>query len=973
MKNLSRCKILFVSLLFCLPGVVHASGGISGAVVDSLNATPLLGANIFLVGTALGTVTDFNGRFEIKDVPAGAYTIRCSYIGYKAKDRQIVVRDNSMVTMDFRLMIDVLKGKTVTVTAQLLGQAAAINRQLSSNTIINVVSLDKILEIPDANAAESVGRLPGISILREGGEGNKVTIRGLAPTYNSVTIGGDKIPSTDFNDRSVDMSMISSEILAGIEVTKALTSDQEADALGGTIEFKLAEAPKGGFKYNLRFQDGYNNQRDELGQYRGSLTISDRFFDDRFGLMISGNTERVQRGSDIYRVGYEMLREKRGDEVFAPLSASSVRFNYLTDVRKRYGFTILMDWQMPNSKILLNNFFSRLDRSTQNQERRYSLSGNYQYHNWRDELNQKDIRTNSLSGEHNISLFTVDWRLSRSESYSRIPFNNIVDIREQSAYDYSKMSDFKTPDEIINAARNNIAETYLYELWFDTEKSFERDLTGQVNIQRPFTLTKYIAGKIKVGGKIKEKLKERDRGSSASRLDGTVEGMRVSQMLERHHSLSGTPGFQFGYSPAGNALVRNYIDPNFSAQKFLNGRFDFGIGVNGKELNRALTTYLLDSLNESSAIRDIDDYEMTEQIGSGYIMGEMNIGQFLMILPGVRYENTFVDMTGRKGNVPDDYSDRPLDSPPEVRDTTGTVSFANWFPMLHLKIRPADWFDLRLAYTKTISRPRLDYLLPKVRVDGSARNVTLGNPHLKPQLSANYDLYASLHSNTIGLFGGGLFYKEIDHLIYNRERRVLLDPVKDGYDKNWRGYYLDKPENSPFKTSVRGAEIEWQTNLKWLPRPFDGIVINLNYTHVWSETRYPRSVVKKTVLPVYPYVITQVIDTSRVGKMLNQANDIANASIGYDLGGFSGRISVLFQGKTLGEVGDREELDSYVNDYIRWDLMMKYDFTEHIGLYFYLNNFTNSPDRKYSLMPSYQTAEEFYNWTADIGINIRLK
>ena len=121
------------------------------------------------------------------------------------------------------------------------------------------------------------------------------------------------------------------------------------------------------------------------------------------------------------------------------------------------------------------------------------------------------------------------------------------------------------------------------------------------------------------------------------------------------------------------------------------------------------------------------------------------------------------------------------------------------------------------------------------------------------------------------------------------------------------------------------------------------------------------------------YVTTEVIDTFRVGKMINQANDIANISLGYDYGPFSGRVSMLFQGKTLAEVGDREELDSYTDDYLRWDILMKYNFTDIISLYFNLNNFTNSPDRSYTFSNLYQTAEEYYDWTADIGLNIRLK
>jgi len=66
----------------------------------------------------------------------------------------------------------------------------AINEQLSSNSIVNVVSEAKIQELPDFNAAEAIGRLPGVSTLRSSGEANKIVIRGLAPEFNLVSIDG---------------------------------------------------------------------------------------------------------------------------------------------------------------------------------------------------------------------------------------------------------------------------------------------------------------------------------------------------------------------------------------------------------------------------------------------------------------------------------------------------------------------------------------------------------------------------------------------------------------------------------------------------------------------------------------------------------------------------------------------------------------------------------------------------------------
>ena len=151
----------------------------------------------------------------------------------------------------------------VTITAQAEGQIEAINKQLSSNTITNVVSSDRIQEIPDVNVAESVGRLPGISIVRSGGEGQKVTIRGLSPKYNVMMVNGVRMESTDRDDRSVDLNMIAPNILSGIEVTKALTADMDADAVGGTVNLIIGKAREGFYK-NFSMQGGYASLANHL-------------------------------------------------------------------------------------------------------------------------------------------------------------------------------------------------------------------------------------------------------------------------------------------------------------------------------------------------------------------------------------------------------------------------------------------------------------------------------------------------------------------------------------------------------------------------------------------------------------------------------------------------------------------------------------------------------------------------------------
>ena len=204
---------------------------ISGYVTDTKSEQSLIGANIYIEGTSLGSATDEKGYYKITSVKEGVYTIKVSYIGYETLtdtiqlDQTSELLDGKNFTKDFKLNYTTIEGNEVTVTAQAKGQMAAINKQLNAKSLVNIISSDRIRELPDANAAETVARVPGVSIQREGGEGNKVVVRGLSPKYNSVTVNGVKLASTDNENRSTDLSMISQYMLDGIEVTKAGTPD----------------------------------------------------------------------------------------------------------------------------------------------------------------------------------------------------------------------------------------------------------------------------------------------------------------------------------------------------------------------------------------------------------------------------------------------------------------------------------------------------------------------------------------------------------------------------------------------------------------------------------------------------------------------------------------------------------------------------------------------------------------------------
>lgn len=964
------CVIVF-GVIFILVTNLFAvmTGKVSGTVRDADTGQPLPGANIVLEGTALGAATNRDGEYYLPRVPAGEYTLFISYIGYKNVRIPITVMSNQTTRKDIKLNFEVVKGEEVIVTAQLEGQAAAINRQLSSNTITNVVSAERIQELPDVNAAESVGRLAGISIKRSGGEGQQVVVRGLAPTYNTVTISGEQIPATDLDDRSVDLNMISPEILAGIEVTKALTPDQEANSFGGTIDFQLAEAPGGGFRGIYRYQSGYNDQQTEFGQYRGSLIVSNRFLNDRLGVLVTANLDRAQRGSDQLNASYEIKRAKREGEERAPIAITNLKLIDRIEVRKRFGGSILFDYKLPNGKLRFSNFMSRLDRDELLMTNRYRVSSNWHEYIIRDRDIQVDVLTNSVSGEHSFRSAMIDWRLSRSSSLRRHPFDNQIRFQEKSAFDTRKWPEEMGPDTLIATAFNNIPETFMYQGDLKRERKSETDLAAQTNIEIPYNLGKYIVGYLKLGGRFRGKSSERDRGLGNRRLDlpfGT-------DIFERHHSRYGDPDFDFlAISGADDASILNYLDPGFNAEPFLGGDYGFGLegfgGLDRNEIMFLTNSLLLDTVYNTSARADIDDFELSEKVSAGYIMTEINLGPRLMILPGVRYEYTQANMTGRKGNIGSDDDEPDLDRP-NVRDTTATNTYSRWFPQLHIRYRLTNWFDIRLARTRSLSRPQLDWMLPKKNVLGNQQKVVLGRPDLKPQISNNYDVFLSFYSNRIGLLTIGGFYKRIEDLIFNRAGKVILDAEKEGFTPDLKGLKLDRPENNEkFDTEVKGFEIEWQTNFTWLPSPFNGFILNVNYTHLSSETQYPRSFVLTERIDVFPFISQSVIDTFRIGNMPDQTDDIANIAIGYDKGIFSGRLSMLYQGETLTTVGEQSELDGFTDALIRWDLSVKLDLTEQFSLFFNWNNITDAPDRSFQQISRFPTAQEFFGMTSDLGL-----
>ncbi len=205
--------------------------------------------------------------------------------------------------------------------------------------------------------------------------------------------------------------------------------------------------------------------------------------------------------------------------------------------------------------------------------------------------------------------------------------------------------------------------------------------------------------------------------------------------------------------------------------------------------------------------------------------------------------------------------------------------------MVHARYRPFEWMQVHFAYTQTLNYPDYSTLTPRYLISQST--IDYNNHAIKPAVSENLDLVVSVLNNEIGLLSVSGFKKKIKDLVFfTHTFETNLSKYPDLPQGTSSLYTFNTYINNPRVIDLYGIETEWQTHFWYLPKPFDGLVLNVNYTHIFSEASYPKTNVYTEYDDEGNFNTTKV-DTFYTTRMLNQPNDVANVALGYDLGGFS--------------------------------------------------------------------------------------
>ncbi len=266
----------------------------------------------------------------------------------------------------------------VIVTGQRLSNANSIEQQKKATGVVNVISADDLGKLPDANVADALARIAGVNVVvnQETGEGEYVSVRGLASTYNAYSINGVRVALTDSNSRKMSMTVLPPNGLKAISVYKTLTPDLDGDAIGGSVNFTTPTAfdfkkPTVRVFGTYGMNDRADKQGEESSNSQLQIDAARRFGDGRFGLFGSfnyGKSHYTNEESENNGEWEPYIWRKDSEETIddRTLYLPGVNLDYRRGEQERFGGNFSADYRGNQHDFYLRGQYSKLNRTATN-------------------------------------------------------------------------------------------------------------------------------------------------------------------------------------------------------------------------------------------------------------------------------------------------------------------------------------------------------------------------------------------------------------------------------------------------------------------------------------------------------------------------------------------------------------------------------------------------------------------------------
>lgn len=936
---------LFIAML-CLSAInsYAQKGTLQGLITDE-NGIYVPGANVSLEKINKGDVTNFDGRFTIVSIPAGTYTLKVTYLGYKDILQQVTIKENETTKVNLQLESGGIELDEIQFTSyRLSGQSKALNTQKNNINITNVVSTDQIGKFPDANIGDAVKRIPGITMQVDQGEARNIVIRGLSPQLNSVTLNGSRIPSAEGDNRNIQMDLIPSDMIQSIQVNKAVTPDMDADALGGSVNLVTRTAPQS-FRLSATAGSGVNTITNKR-ILNGSFLVGDRSKDKKFGWMLSATINDNDFGSDNVEAEWTdefAYTDAAGEEVELEVNPYANVFDQRTYLvqRVRRSFSANFDYQInDNNNIYFKSMYNwrddrenrfRLEQEILDAEDiaigdftltnntptmfpvavvRQSKGGINNDRNKNRRLEDQRMQNFSLGGNHLAGNLKIDWMASLAKASEERLNERYAEFESEYLINNSILDTQFPLYTAVNASDFNDLSSFEFgEITEENQYTEEEDFNVFVNFEIPSNFFGKGDGSIKFGARGRFKTKYRDNNFFEFDLEDT------------YPLLNGIPTKD--YSDADYLAGSQYQAGLFASEEWL-GALDL---TNGESV-------------DDEFLRD--NYNVEENVFATYVMTNQKLSDKLSVLAGVRLEHTSLTATGN--NI--------LDEDTLNGTTTKESSYTNILPGLHFKYDATENTVVRFAWTNTLARPNYADITPTLDVVTGDDEIFVGNPDLEPTTSMNFDLMAETYFKNVGLLSGGLFYKKINDFIYTFQEETTTD----FYGAGTTGFDVYQPLNGD-DASVFGVEFALQRKLDFLPGFLKNFSVYLNYTYLTSKANGIRN---------------EDGDERDDLDLPNTAPNMFNGSLAYGGKKFSARVSANFSDAYVDEIGGNAFEDRYYDQQFFLDFNATYAINNNLSIYADVNNITDQPLRYYQGVSDRTMQMEYYGRRITFGLKYDL-
>ncbi len=814
------------------PGLEAQQVGIVSGRVTGPDGNAINAASVSITGTSLSAATDRGGLFRIAGVPIGRQIVIVRSIGKRPAEQIVNVAAGASVPLAIALELASTTLEGITVTGERGGQLRAAEQKRRSVTVSDVVSADEIGLLPDQNVAEAVQRVPGVYMETTRGEGRTVSIRGVAPNLNNVTLNGQPMASTS-SDRASALDLLPASMVANIEVIKAVTPDMDANTIGGTVNLRTLTAfdrPRPfmfgsaeGLVHNRQVPYGVQKQ-----PYEFDLTAGRRFGRGQsFGVVVAASgSSRDNAVSVLDPDGWiRVLNRTTGDSITV---SNEIEQQLADNDRTRHGLTTSLDWRpRPETNVFLRGLYTRTTEIERNSEFEITFTGNYEFPAGskigrntassmeldisRDE-EKEDLYSLSAGGSQRWGAFTMDLTgvATRGQADSFGPdatFENpsATNVQAPVGLDFSKYFYSVTPEN--PAFVKNPVSYRLNGLSYNTRLVVEKTYIGAADWRWDSHLGRFPAF-LKFGTKLQQR--DKDIDESSDRYTNTA----------------------LTLMPFSEEVVGRLQD---GASTFVQGSVEpFAAFVNR---TRGSDSLLIDNINTQIQRIDNDAY-VRERITAAYLMGTAEFGR-LTALTGVRMEHTrsnaeFWEL-GENSRLP---AATRYTFPTAL--STRSNSYTNVLPAAIFKFDASESLVFRAAYTSTIARPQFTQLASYTRAnyipDQTVPNafdgtVTDNNPSLKPYASSNYDVSAEFYPSTGGQLSVGLFQKVIDNPIYTFRSTET--------NVNYDGRLFTRLQYSQQRNGeagrLGGLELSWSQPFYFLPGVLNGLGVTTNVAFITSE------------------------------------------------------------------------------------------------------------------------------------------